>query len=149
MILLSFVAICGLVPVQICFAENTEKNEIPQNFEQAKVLIFELITPLPDTVKQLYKDDVVPMFRKIGDIAINPLIQGKDFVIDAWNDDIKPITQDITDKIKLFLGKEIEQKKPEIEKEFEKEKQEIQKEIESQIPEIKETIWQKIKDIIN
>ena len=115
MILSSVVIICGLIPARICFAENAEKNKIPQNFEQAKTLIIELVEPLPNIVKQLYKDDVAPTFKKIGDIGQNLLIQAKNYVIDAWNSDIKPFTDNIIDKIKLFLGKEIEQRKPEIE----------------------------------
>ena len=138
MILSSFVIMCGLIPSQICLAENVEKNKIPQDFEQAKTLIIELITPLPDAVKQLYNDDVVPTFKKVGD-----------YVVNVWNSNIKPITDDIIDKIKGFLGKEIENRKPQIEQEIEKEKQELQQEIKDEIPEIKETIWQKIKDIIN
>lgn len=149
MILSSFIVLCGLIPVQICLAENQEKNRIPQNFKQAKTLIIELIIRLPDVVKQLYKDDVAPIFKKVGDIALNSLIQAKNYVIDVWNSDIKPFTDDIIDKIKIFLGKEIEQRKPEVERELEKEKQEIKQEFKNEIPEIKQTIWQKIKEFID
>ncbi|MEA3295738.1 MAG: hypothetical protein U9Q27_01175 [Patescibacteria group bacterium] len=148
-VLSSIIIICGLIFTQVCFAQKAEKNKIPENFEQAKTLIIEIITPLPNTIKQLYKDDVAPIFKKTGDSAQNLLTQGKNYVIDVWDSDIKPFTDNITNKIKNFLGKEIEQRKPEIEKEFEKEKQEIKQEFKNEIPEIKQTIWQKIKGFID
>jgi hypothetical protein len=63
---------------------------------------------------------------------------------DIWNSYVAPWTQKAWNKIKGFLGMEIEKKKPEIKKEFQKEKQEMKEDI----PRVGKSFWQRFKELI-
>jgi hypothetical protein len=68
------------------------------------------------------------------------LAKAIDWIKFAWNTYIKLNFKEICQKINSFLGKEIENRKPEIQQEFEKEKQEIKDDIPN--------LWQKFKKLI-
>ncbi|MEA3344488.1 MAG: hypothetical protein U9Q16_02310 [Patescibacteria group bacterium] len=64
-----------------------------------------------------------------------------DWIKYIWNSYIKLWLKGIWQKINSFLGKEIENRKPEVQQEFEKEKQEMKDDIPN--------LWQKFKELIN
>ena len=150
-------SIVGLILPSFCAVQA--KAEIPETIGEAKDFMIKLVKPLPEKMKSLWQNEVLPSWERMGDRVSNwwknsllpwlknilPTIkswlgEAKDWLSDIWYEKIKPWIQNILDKIRGFLGKEIEEKKPSIKEEFEKEKQEIKEEIPS--------LWQKFKELI-
>lgn len=146
----------GLISSSSVVLAQTQKIDAPETVEEGGNIIFSIIKGLPSKMKEIWQNEVLPLWAKMGERASNwwhnsalpwlknifPTMkswfnEAINWLSDIWKQKIKPFIQNILDKIKGFLGKEIEERKPELKQEFEKEKQEIKKEIPS--------IWQKIK----
>ncbi|MGB2761995.1 MAG: hypothetical protein WBC21_00435 [Minisyncoccales bacterium] len=158
--ILIILSIVGLILPNFCFAQTTV--EAPSTFTEAKDFIISLIKPLPNAMKNIWQNKVLPFWQKMGQKASNwwkssvlpwfknilPTIkswwnEAINWLSDIWYDTIKPWIQNILNWIKSFINEKIIEKKPVIEQEFEKEKQELKQEI----PEANKGLWQKLKDL--
>ncbi len=74
------------------------------------------------------------------------------WIINLWNSHILPWLQGIWQRIRGFLKREIEERRPGIEEELQKEKQELKEalkeELKQEVPKIKRTIWERLKELI-
>ena len=107
-----------------------------KTLEEAKTTGKKILTGFPGLLNRLWQD-VIAFWQKV----INLL---KNFL----NSYITPWLQDIWQKIVFFLGKEVEQRKTEVQEEFEKEKEEMKEEIKREAPKIGKSIWERFKELI-
>ena len=154
-------SIAGLILPSFCFAQTTV--EAPSTFGEAKDFMIRLVKPLPNTMKDIWQNKVLPVWRNMAEKVSNwwktsvlpwlksimPTLrlwfnEAVGWFSGIWYETIKPWTQNILDKIKSFINEKIIERKPIIEQEFEKEKQELKQEI----PEASKGLWQKLKDLI-
>jgi len=99
--------------------------EAPETLEEAKSLGQRILTGFPEVFKKSWQQ-AVSLWKKMLDY-------------------VSPWFKSIWYKILSFLGKEVEQRKPEIQEEFEKEKQEMKEEI----PKAGKSLWQRLKELIS
>lgn len=101
-----------------------ETVKAPENFEEAKTLGQKILTSFPESLKKTWQQ-AVSLWKKMLNY-VSPWFKG------IWY------------KILSFLGKEVEQRKPEVEEEFKKETQEMKEEI----PKAGKSLWQRLKELI-
>jgi hypothetical protein len=129
------------------FGGNEEANQ-EVNQEVGEVKADTARNGFINTVKKFWEIRVIPCFHKIGDritnfwyLTIKPGIQNAgDRAYNIWHQKVMPCAQGNIDKIKVFLGKEIEEQKPGIKEEFSKEKEEFKQEAPG--------LWYRLKGII-
>jgi len=120
----------NLVLSGFCFAQDNIIIEAPETFEEAQQMGEQALEigkkELPDVIKGLWYDNVLPMWQKMYDW----------FHAKIWL------------KIKQLFGSRVEQeieiRKEIVEQEFEQEKQEVKEEL----PGVLDRIWQFIRDIV-
>jgi len=130
---LSIAETTSVVPEQFTGERGTQNlPKAPGNFEEAKTMGKKFLVGLPGVFKKSWQkglniwNKIFKWFRGI------------------WNSYAAPWTQKLWNRIKGFLGVEIEKKKPEIQKEFQKEKQEMKEDI----PRVGKSLWQRFKELI-
>jgi len=139
---------------QVVFAQQTVKA--PETVEEAQAFGINILKALPEAIKRVWHEDVLPLWHKMWDrtqncwkTIISPQIaKGVSWMSDIWYQGIKPKIQSVLDKIRNFLGQEIEKRKPVIEQEFEKGKQEIRENIKQEVPKVSKGLWERLKDLI-
>ncbi|MCK4453795.1 hypothetical protein KAU51_00355 [Candidatus Parcubacteria bacterium] len=155
------VIICGLILPQVVFAQTTV--ETPSTFTEAKDFIIRLVKPLPNTMKDIWQNQVLPVWRNMAEKfsnwwktsvlpwlkSIMPTLKSwfnetAEWFSGIWYETIKPWISNLLNKIKSFINEKIIERKPVIKQEFEKEKQEIKQEI----PEVSKGLWQRFKELI-
>lgn len=121
------------------------ENIPPEIKEEGKRVGETFLERFPQALKEVWKNEVLPIWNKMEEYSsylwktyLSPKL--KNF----WYSFLKPKILYLIEKIKVILGKEIEERKPQIKEEFQKEKEEMKKEI----PETTKTIWQKLKEIL-
>jgi predicted histidine transporter YuiF (NhaC family) len=122
--------------LNFCFAQG----KIPETIEEAKEVgekvAKETKEKLPGIFERIWKEEILPIFKKIGNWLKN-----------IWNSYIFPKIKAIFQKILSFFGKEIKKRKPQIKEEFEKEKE--KEEMKKEIKKTKESLWQRFREIIS
>lgn len=101
-----------------------ETPKAPENLEQAEEMGKDILWGLPKAIKKPW-EQALSVWRKIGD----------------W---LWKWLNIIWQKISLFLGREVERKKPEVKEELEKEKEEFKEEIKGGT----KSLWQRFKELI-
>ena len=101
-----------------------ETVQAPESFEEAKTLGERILNSFPEAFKKSWQE-AVSLWKKMLDY-VSPWFKG------IWN------------SILSFLGKEVEQRKPEVEEEFKKETEEMKEEI----PTAGKSIWERLKELI-
>lgn len=111
---------------------RTTTPEAPETIDEAETIGINVLGSFPNALKRVGQEALKVwrgFFEKL-----------KGF----WNSRIGPYLINFWNKIKSFLGKEVEKRKPEIEQELEREK----KEMKTEIPKVSKSIWQRFKDLI-
>ena len=122
--------------------------EPPETIGETKELIEKggqkIVEETPGIIKEIWRDEVLPIWGKMWDwfkglwqSRIQPLFSN------LWYSTLKPQIQSLIQKAKGLIGREIEERTPEIKEEFEKEKEEM---IE-QVPEVSQSLWQRFKEL--
>jgi gas vesicle protein len=115
-----------LSPASLLLAqESSPPAQAPETLEEAKSKGEEVVRGLPDVI--------INAFKGMGNWLKN-----------LWSSYILPFLNNVWQKIKVFLGREVEERKPEVKEEFEKEKQEMKEEI----PGVSKSLWERLKDLI-
>ena len=131
--------IIGIILPNFCFGQT----EAPSTLEEAEDFIMNIIKLLPEAMKNVWQNQVLPFWHKLAEAASNWLEDITsvfkswlkwltDWLSDIWYGTIKPWINHILD----WLRNLIHQKQPELEQE-----------ITGEIPETSKSLWQKIKDI--
>lgn len=123
--LISIIIISIFLNISFVFAQG-----VPDNLDQAKEageMVKKIaIEESPNILKQTW-NDISGLFKTI------------------WNSYLFPWLKIIWNKIVSILGKEVEQRRPEIEEEFRKETQEMKEDI----PKVTKSLWQRFKELIS
>ena len=98
--------------------------QAPETLEEAKLLGERVLWGFPEVFKKSWQEAVVFWKKMLN--YVSPWLEG------IWN------------SILSLLGKEVEQRRPEVEEEFEKETQEMKEEI----PKAGKSLWQRFKELI-
>lgn len=93
-------------------------QEVPETMGDAKALGLSIINQLPDAVKKVWREEVLPLFERMW----------------IWS---KPVIDPWWQKLSNILSREVEKRKPAVEEEFKKEKEEMWNDL-----------WQRFKDLI-
>lgn len=101
-----------------------EVVEAPESLEEAKSLGQRVLTGFPEVFKKTWQESLA-FWKKMLDY-------------------VSPWFKSIWNSILSLLGKEVEQRKPEVEEEFKKETQEMKEEI----PKAGKSLWQRLKELI-
>ncbi|MDD3399504.1 MAG: hypothetical protein WC919_07370 [Candidatus Paceibacterota bacterium] len=102
--------------------------EPPATLDEAKSVGFQILGELPDSMRQVWREQALPILYSMWDWAQGP-----------WENNIKPKVQELLNWLLGFLGKEIEERAPLIEEEFEKEKDEMIGDVPS--------VWERFKNL--
>lgn len=142
-----FLLIVGLFLPLAGFCQ--EPLKVPGTVEEAqnaaKSGIKTILTEMPTIIKTIWREQVLPVWRKMWNLFKNAWAGYiKNFLRNLWYSTLKPQIQSIIQKVKVILGREIEEQKPLIEEEFQKEKEEMGKEI----PQVTESFWQRFKQLL-
>lgn len=129
--ILIILIILSFALVNLSLAQET--IQAPKTLEEAKEMGEQAFETgrrrLPDILKTLWEEDVLPVWKKMYDwFEINMGSKIKDF----FQNEVMP-----------RLEGEYEKRKPQIEQEFEEEKQELREEL----PELGKTIWERLKEL--
>ena len=148
---LLILSISGLILPYFTFAQTASGSiELPKTTEEVKQMaqkgIMVTINQLPGAIKQIWKDDVLPLWTKMWDWTVKNILNNyiKQKFIDFWYQTLKPKIQGIIQQINSMLGKEIEKNKPVIKEEFQKSTEQIKKEI----PSTTQSLWQKFQNLL-
>lgn len=101
-----------------------ETVQAPESFEEAKTLGERLLNSFPEAFKKGWQQAISLWKRMLN--YVSPWFKG------IWN------------SILSLLGKEVEQRRPEVEEEFKKEVKEMKEEI----PKAGKSLWQRLKELI-
>lgn len=127
-LIISVVVYITSIPVPATFLlaqESSPPAHAPETLEEAKLKGEEVAKGLPDVI-------------------IGALKGTGNWLKNLWSSYILPFLDNIWQKIKIFLDREVEQRKPEVKEEFEKEKQEMKEEI----PKTSKSFWGRFKELI-
>ena len=102
--------------------------EVPATLDEAKSVGLQILGELPDSTRQVWREQALPILRSMWDWAQGP-----------WENYIKPKVQELFNWLLGFLGKEIEERAPLIEEEFQKEKDEMRGDIPG--------VWERFKNL--
>ena len=102
-----------------------EVVEAPESLEEAKSLGERILSGFPEVFKKTWQQ-AVSLWKKMLDY-------------------VSPWFKSIWNSILSLLGKEVEQRKPEVEEEFKKEVEEMKEEV----PKAGKSLWQRLKELIS
>lgn len=105
----------------------------PETLEEAKTIGEKVLINFPQVLKKVWQEEALAIWQRMLNWFKN-----------LWDSYISFWFQSIWQKIASFLGKEVEERKPEVKEEFEKEKQEMREEI----PKVTKSLWQRFKELI-
>ncbi|MFC1663771.1 hypothetical protein ACFL0A_01450 [Patescibacteria group bacterium] len=131
-------SIVGLLLPSFTFAKQQPPIEAPETLDQAKEMGIqagqELQKSLPEILKRIWEEEVLPLWNKMWNWAKN-----------LWNSFLWPKIENIfKGEVEPRLKEEIEKRKPIIEEEFKKEKEELIEEL----PEVGKSLWERFKELI-
>ena len=98
----------------------------PQNIEEAKNLGIEILSKLPEAVKNVWQKEALPFWQKMWQ-----------WFLGFWNNVAWPIIDPWRQKLIDLLSKEVEKRRPAIEEE-----------IKETAPVIGNSLWEKFKDLL-
>lgn len=101
-----------------------EVVQAPETLEEAKTLGQRILTGFPEVFKSVWQEAIV-FWKKMLDY-------------------VSPWFKSIWNSILSLLGKEVEQRRPDVEEEFKKEIEEMKEEI----PKAGKSLWQRFKELI-
>jgi len=123
------ILIAGAVLSGFCLPVQAQQApEVPATLDEAKSVGLQIIGELPDSTRQVWREQALPILRSMWDWAQGP-----------WENYIKPKVQELFNWLLGFLGKEIEERAPLIEEEFQKEKDEMRGDIPG--------VWERFKNL--
>ena len=100
---------------------------------------------LPAILKKIWREEALPVWKKMGNWFRNIWENYiKSSLRNFWYSYLKPKIQSFLERVKEFLGKEVEERKPIIEEEFEKEKEELMEEL----PGVTKSLWERFKALL-
>ncbi len=112
----TFLVICGIILPSFCFGENVD---MPSDLEEDKSFIITIIERLPQEMKNIWSDEIIPIWRKvwqkIKDIVLKiwPTLKSwfysiLDWLADIWYENFKPWIINCLDEIKYFINTKLE-----------------------------------------
>lgn len=105
-------------------------QEVPTSLDQ--------VEQAGEALKEIVKQESPNIFKQTwNDFA--------GFLKTIWNSYLYPLFKYVVNKIVSLLGKEVEQRRPEVEEEFKKETEEMKEDI----PKVTKSLWQRFKDLID
>ena len=117
----------------LSFAQSSLAINTPENFDDAKTIVINIIQKIPTEINELWTQNVIPVWRGLAQ---------------KTSDIVNPIIKSVLEKLDFI----VKERKPIIEKEFEKEKQElkqeIEHEIENQLPKVKKSILERLRELL-
>jgi len=123
------ILIAGAVLSGFCLPVRAQQApEAPATLDEAKSVGLQILGELPDSTRQVWREQALPTLRSMWDWAQGP-----------WENYIKPKVQELFNWLLGFLGKEIEERAPLIEEEFQKEKDEMRGDIPG--------VWERFKNL--
>jgi len=116
LIMSTFLVICGIILPSFCFGENVD---MPSDLEEDKSFIITIIERLPQEMKNIWSDEIIPIWRKvwqkIKDIVLKiwPTLKSwfysiLDWLADIWYENFKPWIINCLDEIKYFINTKLE-----------------------------------------
>ncbi|MCD6528243.1 hypothetical protein J7K44_01230 [bacterium] len=106
-----------------------ESVKTPETIEEAKSFSEKILKALPQTIKKLWQEEVLPFWKKTW--------------VKWWHSFIKPWLKNIWQKILSLF----EERKPLIKEEFKREKKEMKEEIKKELPKVEKTFWERLKEL--
>jgi len=100
--------------------------------------------PIGETFWQNIKTELPKMIKKPWQDSLMAFKMVFGWLKTFWNSYFSNWLKIIWENLVYFLGKEVEQRRPEIEQEFKKETEEMKQDI----PETTQSLWQRFKDLI-
>ena len=128
---ISIIITAMIFSAQLSFALNARAQELPKapdTIEEAKAFSLRIITGLPNAMIQVWREQTMPIFQSMWQLAQKPLRS-------AW------------DMALRFLENELEKRKPDIKKEFQEEKEEMQSDLPKTINAGK-SLWERLKELL-
>lgn len=132
--IITILIIFSLVLPAFSFAQEQSGFSAPQTVEEAKNVVMTILSKLPDAVKQVWREEAVPILRKTWV-----------WFFEFWKSSIWPALDPWRQKLMDLLGQEIEKRRPAIEEEI---KKEVKENIKETAPVIGESLWGKVKDLL-
>ena len=130
--------IIGIILPNFSFGQEQVPLKAPGTLEEAKEWLkraFEVLKiELPKTIKKIWEENVLPVWKKMWNWAKTNI----------WENNLKPWFQGVWEGILKIFGKELEKRKPIIEEEFEKEKEEVK----TEVPKVGKSLLEKFKDLL-
>jgi len=124
-VVLSILIISFLFTTTIPYSSAQEfAPKAPETFEEAKTLGERILIGFPEAFKNVWHQSLAFWKKMLN--YVSPWFKS------IWN------------SILSFLGKEVEERRPEVEEEFKKEIQEMKEEI----PKAGKSLWQRLKELI-
>jgi hypothetical protein len=144
--LLILFAIALSIPAFVFAQEKAELSapvlEVPSTLEEAKeesLQVGEKIAGiLPGIVENLWNTQVLPVWHNMAEWTKEEL----------WQKRARPRVQDLIDKGKVLLGREVEQRRPGIEQELQEEKQELKEELQQHGKNVGKSFWERFKNLL-
>lgn len=109
--------------------------EVPQTVEGAKAFGLDIVSQLPQLMSDIFHSQVVPLWEKIFDWLFS-------WLSGLWESTLKEWIQGWIDKVKEFLGQEIEARKPGIQQSLKEEKQQLKEDLDEL------SLWERIRSLI-
>jgi hypothetical protein len=123
------------------FAQEPQTLRVPDTLEEAKEQSLsvgnKIAGILPGVVQNIWETQVLPVWRNMWKWTQEEL----------WQKRVQPVAQNLIDKGKVLLGREVEQRRPIIEQELQKEKQELSEELKTHTQNTGKSIWERFKDL--
>ena len=94
-----------------------------------------IIAAIPGVIAGIWENEVIPAWKAM-------LSWVKE---EVWQKRVKPALETLIDKIREFLDREIEKRKPLVEQEFEQEKQELKQDIENYGKDAGKGLWERFQ----
>ena len=124
------------VPVFVS-AQTESKLQVPETIDQAKEGVLnigdKIIAAIPGAIVGIWENEVVPAWKAMWSWVKE----------EVWQKRVQPALETLIDKVKGFVGLEIEKRKPLLEQEFEQEKQELKEDIKTYGKSAGKGLWER------
>jgi len=140
--------IAGLILPSLSLAQGPP-IEAPKTVDEAKEMAEkggqEIAKRMPDIIKRIWREQVIPIWQKMWDWFKNIWKRNiQPSFSNLWYLNLKPRIQSTIHRVRGIIWQEVEEQKPLIKGEFEKEKEEMKEEL----PEASKSLWQRFKELI-
>ena len=143
--LVFLIVITSAIPV-FAFAQAPQGDSIleaPETLDEVKEGTLkvggQIADTLPGIVGNLWNTQVIPVWQNMWNWTKQEL----------WQKKVQPIAQNLLDKGKILLGREVEQRRPIIEQKLQQTKQELTEELQIQTKRVGKSFWERFKNLFN